>query len=95
VSGVYPRREVEVTVDRDRCIGCRLCATLSPGLMRMDEQGKAVVRRATVEWSRADGDFVHRCPTKAIGVSVVVDGERRRTMEWRVMPEDEDPVAND
>jgi NTE family protein len=81
--GVYPRREVELAVDRAKCVGCRLCATLAPALLRMDDEGKAVAVQPTVEWSRADGDFVHRCPTKAITVTVADGDVRRRTMEWR------------
>ncbi len=95
VGGVYPRREVEVSVDRDRCIGCRLCATLAPGIMRMDDDGKATVTRPSVEWSRADGDFVHRCPTKAISVTAVEGDARRRTMEWQLLPDGDDIIATD
>lgn len=94
--GVYPRRDIELTVDRERCTGCRLCATLAPGLLRMDDEGKAVVTRASVEWSRADGDFVHQCPTKAIRVTAREGDVRRDTMEWRAVPDrDDDPVASD
>jgi NTE family protein len=75
--GVYPRRTVELSVDRPSCVGCTLCATLAPHLMRMDEHGKAEVREPQLEWSRADGDFVHQCPTEAIHVTVI-EGESRR-----------------
>ena len=65
-GGVYPRRRFEITVDRDRCIGCGLCVTLAPNLMGLDAQGKAYARTKTVDWSPADGDFVGACPTDAI-----------------------------
>lgn len=65
-GGVYPRRRFEIEVDRDRCIGCGLCASIAPGLMGLDAQGKAYARTKTVEWSPADGDFVSYCPTNAI-----------------------------
>jgi NTE family protein len=65
-GGVYPRRRFEIDVDRERCIGCRLCVSLAPGLMGMDAQGKAYTRTTTVDWSPADGDFVAYCPTNAI-----------------------------
>lgn len=94
-GGVYPRRDVEVAIDRELCSGCRLCAVLAPGLITMDESGKAVVTQATAEWSRADGDFVHRCPTKAISVTALRGDERRVTMEWRTAPDDDDPIASD
>jgi NTE family protein len=65
-GGVYPRRRFELEVDRDRCIGCGLCASLAPNLMGLDAQGKAYTRTKTADWSPADGDFVAYCPTNAI-----------------------------
>ena len=65
-SGVFPRRSMRVSVDREKCIGCRLCVALAPQVMAMDESGKAVPRMPFVDWSPADGDFVHHCPTYAI-----------------------------
>lgn len=65
-GGVFPRRQMRVSVDREKCIGCTLCVALAPQLMAMDESGKAVTRIPVVEWSPADGDFVHHCPTYAI-----------------------------
>ena len=65
-GGVYPRRRFELEVDRDKCIGCGLCASLAPTLMGLDAQGKAYPRTRTADWSPADGDFVHYCPTNAI-----------------------------
>ena len=65
-GGVYPRRRFELEVDRDRCIGCGLCASLAPNLMGLDAEGKAYTRTRTADWSPADGDFVRYCPTHAI-----------------------------
>jgi NTE family protein len=65
-GGVYPRRRFELEVDRDRCIGCGLCASLAPNLMGLDAEGKAYTRTRTTDWSPADGDFVRYCPTHAI-----------------------------
>jgi NTE family protein len=67
-GGVYPRREVEIDVVRERCIGCGLCAALAPSIMGMDPTGKAFARTRRMEWSPADGDFVPQCPTSAIVV---------------------------
>jgi hypothetical protein len=39
--------------------------------MAMDETGKAVARVPVVDWSPADGDFVHHCPTYAITADTV------------------------
>jgi NTE family protein len=83
-GGVYPRRLIELSVDRAKCIGCRLCVTLAPDVMMMDGMGKAAVIEPTLEWSRAEGDFVHQCPTDAIRVQVANGVTREITMERRI-----------
>jgi NTE family protein len=65
-GGVHPRRRIRLSVDRDRCIGCRTCVGLAPSLMAMDGHGKAIVRESILDWSPADGEFVRHCPTSAI-----------------------------
>jgi NTE family protein len=65
-GGVFPRKRVALKVIREKCIGCGLCAALAPTYMGMDSSGKAFARTTSVEWSAADGDFVHHCPTNAI-----------------------------
>ncbi|HUQ46963.1 MAG TPA: patatin-like phospholipase family protein [Gemmatimonadaceae bacterium] len=65
-TGIFPRREMQLSVDREKCIGCTICVALAPGVMEMDEEGKARPRIPRVTWSPADGDFVHHCPTYAI-----------------------------
>jgi len=83
-GGVYPRRQVEVLVDRERCVGCGICATQAPDVMQM-EGDKAAALSGPLEWSRADGAFVTECPVQAISVmSIDGDGARHRTMEFRV-----------
>lgn len=67
--GVFPRRAMRITVDRAKCIGCTLCTALAPDLMAMDSQQKAYPLQPVVEWSPADGDFVHHCPTLAISAT--------------------------
>ena len=64
--GVFPRRPMQITVDRQKCIGCTLCTALAPEVMAMDASQKAYPLTPVVEWSPADGDFVHHCPTLAI-----------------------------
>jgi NTE family protein len=83
-GGVYPRRLIELSVDRAKCIGCRLCVTLAPDVMMMDGTGKAAVIEPMLEWSRAEGDFVHQCPTDAIRVQVADGATREVTMERRI-----------
>jgi NTE family protein len=70
-GGVYPRRRVTIEVDRDKCIGCGLCVALAPAVMGLDASGKAFARSRTADWSTADGDFVHHCPTCAIDVQKI------------------------
>jgi NTE family protein len=64
--GVFPRRAMQITVDRQKCIGCTICTALAPDVMAMDAQQKAYPLTPVVEWSPADGDFLHHCPTFAI-----------------------------
>lgn len=63
---VFPRRRVEIAVDREACTGCGLCVTLAPAIMGIDSTHKAYPRTRIVEWSPAEGGFVHECPTYAI-----------------------------
>jgi NTE family protein len=65
-GGIYPRKRVDLQVIRERCVGCGLCVALAPTYMGLDSSGKAFTRTRSVEWSSADGDFVHHCPTAAI-----------------------------
>lgn len=90
LGGVWPRRVVEVTVDRAACTGCTLCASLAPHMMAMDKDGKASVLRSPVEWSRAEGDFVHQCPTNAIKVETINGHDRHLTMEMPIMEDSTD-----
>jgi NTE family protein len=76
-SGVFPRRATEIVVDPEKCIGCELCVALAPHLMAMDGRRKAYPVTPIVEWSPADGDFVHHCPTYAIEATRLEKGHRR------------------
>lgn len=73
-SGIFPVRDVRVTVIREKCISCGTCVALAPALMALDESGIAYPKKPVVKWSPAHGDFVHHCPTCAI-VAERVDGE--------------------
>jgi ferredoxin len=57
---------VQIDVDREKCTGCGTCVALAPALMGLDSVNKAFARTHVVEWSPADGSFVHECPTDAI-----------------------------
>jgi NTE family protein len=80
-SGVFPRRMVRLSVDREMCIGCGMCAALAPGILEMRRDGTAHPTPAALQWSPADGNFVQECPTEAITVRSM-DGTRatRRPM---------------
>jgi NTE family protein len=70
-GGVFPRRQVEITVAREKCIGCGLCVALAPNIMGLDSAHKAFARTRVMDWSPADGDFATQCPTNAIVVTKV------------------------
>lgn len=74
-TGIYPRRAVRVTVDRARCIGCGICVSMAPELMRFDDERRAYADPPVVDWSPADGGFVRHCPTRAIVAHDAVTGE--------------------
>ena len=65
-TGIYPRRQIRVKVDPDRCVGCGMCVALAPELMALGPHRKAFAKREIVDWGPSDGDFVHHCPTGAI-----------------------------
>jgi NTE family protein len=78
--GVFPRRAMQIQVDRQKCIGCTLCVALAPDLMAMDASQKAYPLEPVVEWSPADGDFVHHCPTLAISATRL-DAQGKTTVD--------------
>jgi NTE family protein len=78
--GVFPRRAMQITVNRQKCIGCTLCVALAPDLMAMDATRKAYPVAPVVEWSPADGDFVHHCPTLAISATRM-DAQGKSTVD--------------
>ena len=73
-SGIFPVRDVRVSVIREKCISCGTCVALAPSLMALDEERIAYPLKPVVRWSPAHGDFVHHCPTCAI-VAERVEGD--------------------
>jgi len=67
-GGIFPRRSVAITVDRDACTGCGLCVARAPHMMALDVDRKAYPLSSRQEWSPADGAFVQACPVGAIHV---------------------------
>jgi len=70
-GGIFPRRQVQLSVDRDACTGCAICVARAPGMMALDEQRKAYPIARRHEFSPADGAFVRSCPVGAIHVKTV------------------------
>jgi NTE family protein len=68
-GGIFPRKRMQISVDRETCTGCAMCVARAPKLMALDEQRKAYPISALHDWSPADGDFVRHCPVDAIHVT--------------------------
>jgi NTE family protein len=89
-GSIFPCRHVRINVDRPKCTGCGLCVALAPEVMGLDASGRAHAL-SDVEWSPADGDFIHHCPTKALSTHTLSaaptgrrsSAERRRQRERR------------
>jgi NTE family protein len=64
--GIHPRREVTVSIDQARCVGCGLCAAQYPAIFRMGPAGKAEVMMARHLWSPLGDQAVRTCPSEAI-----------------------------
>jgi ferredoxin len=71
-GGIFPRRRVNIVVDRAACTGCALCVARAPGVMALDESQKAYAVLPRQEWSPADGAFAHCCPVNAIHAQPVI-----------------------
>lgn len=72
-GGIFPREEVRIVVDRDRCTGCGLCVVKAPHLMALDRQHKAFPLLPIHDFSTSDSAFIHVCPWNAISVEPVND----------------------
>jgi NTE family protein len=88
---VFPRRRVQIDVDADKCTGCGTCVALAPAVMGLDATRKAFPRTRIVEWSPADGGFVHECPTNAI---TAVNVDRRSSQASSSEEKSHDPTPS-
>ena len=88
---VFPRRRVQIDVDVDKCTGCGTCVALAPAVMGLDATRKAFPRTRIVEWSPADGGFVHECPTGAITATNV---DRRASQASATAEQSHDPTPS-
>jgi NTE family protein len=64
--GIHPQREVRVSVDRARCIGCGACVGRAPEVFDMGSDGIAVVKTDRHWWSPLGDYLLTACPTRAI-----------------------------
>lgn len=65
-GGIFPRKRMQLAVDREACTGCAICVARAPHIMALDDQRKAYPIVQLHDWSPADGDFVRYCPFDAI-----------------------------
>ena len=57
-------------VDRDLCIGCGLCESISPAVFKMDDEGKAeaIPGELPKELENEAEDAEAQCPVDAISI---------------------------
>ncbi len=78
-GGVFPRQEMTIVVDRNRCTGCGICVANAPQLMALDREQKAFPLLPIHEFSPADADFARCCPEDALAVVPNVPAESQST----------------
>jgi ferredoxin len=69
-SGRKPERkeDMNVSVDRDLCIGCGMCVSICPQVFEMDDKEIAIVRANPAEMTDTLQEAVDSCPTSAISI---------------------------
>lgn len=65
LAGIHPKHDVIIRVDRERCVGCGLCAAMRPEIFRMDGT-KAEVTTPRHAWSPRTDAAERMCPVAAI-----------------------------
>ncbi|MBY0492353.1 MAG: patatin-like phospholipase family protein [Gemmatimonadaceae bacterium] len=70
-DGIFPREEMAIQIDRQRCTGCALCVARHPDLVRLDRDGKAEPLVPRQELSPREQALARCCPTEAIVVGPV------------------------
>lgn len=62
---------MKVTIDRDTCTGCELCATTCPEVFEIDDDGLAKVKADPVPAGAVDGakEAASNCPVECIKVA--------------------------
>lgn len=65
-GGIYPKREVLVSVDAARCTACGYCSRVAPAVFRQAADQPAQVIAPRQIWSPVDGAYLWNCPAAAI-----------------------------
>ncbi|MGI8967918.1 MAG: ferredoxin [Chloroflexota bacterium] len=64
-----PEHNLEVSVDRDLCVGSGPCFVIAPRAFALDDAMKATVLRPDLESEENLLDAARECPTQAIYLS--------------------------
>lgn len=74
-GGIFPRQEMEISVDTSRCTGCGLCVAHHAAIMSLGSDQKAYPLQPVHTFSPADAAFSRCCPSQAITVEPVHRGD--------------------
>jgi ferredoxin len=66
---------IQVSVDRDRCVGSGNCEFWAPGLFQVGDDGYAAVVGDAAQHAEAAELATKNCPTDAIGLTRDTGGE--------------------
>lgn len=59
---------MKIKIDKDKCIGCGLCAALAPDVFELKDDGKADVKADANLSSPEIKNAAQSCPVQAIAV---------------------------
>jgi len=59
--------DMVIKVDKEKCIGCGLCASMCPAVFKMNDDGKAEVKKADAT-DKCVSEAKEACPVDAIGI---------------------------
>jgi ferredoxin len=61
---------MNVTINRDACIGCNACVATCPDIFEMDDENKAIVKNSSVpkELEECTKEAAESCPVTCIEI---------------------------